>query len=73
MERVINVNFRGKDYIYPLSVIEEQKVINDEPNGVPIVLFFQRGVKSAMDKSQISLSRDVGAVTVFSSKLNDKN
>jgi len=70
LERVINVNAKGEDIVYPQSLIARKKVINDQPNGVPLVIFFQKGVKSAMDQSEINESRDVGAVTVFSSKLN---
>ncbi len=70
MERIININISGQDFIYPLSIIEQKGVINDSPNGNNVVLFFQKGVKSAMDKSEIKYSRDVGAVTVYSPVLN---
>ena len=70
MERIVNINIDGNDFIYPLSTIEKQKVIHDNPNGTPIVIFFQDGVVSAMDQSDIKSSRDVGAVTVFSPILN---
>lgn len=65
MERVININVKGIDRIYPLSVIQKKRVINDNPHNEPIVLFYQKGTVSVMDKNDIKSSKDIGAVTVF--------
>ena len=65
MERVININVKGIDRIYPLSVIQKKKVINEVPHNEPIVLFYQKGTVSVMDKNDIKSSKDIGAVTVF--------
>lgn len=65
MERVININVKGIDRIYPLSVIQKKKVINEVPHNEPVVLFYQKGTVSVMDKNDIKSSKDIGAVTVF--------
>ncbi|MBN4051987.1 DUF3179 domain-containing protein [Cytophagaceae bacterium AH-315-L13] len=70
MERIININVNGTDIIYPLSIINKKGVINDNPHNYPVVIFFQSGVVSVMDKSEIKNSKDVGAVTVFSPGIN---
>jgi len=66
MERVVTVSIGREDAAYPFSALEKVVVVNDTVGGVPIVVFFQRGVASALDASSIAGSRDIGAAAVFS-------
>ncbi|MGC9341608.1 MAG: DUF3179 domain-containing (seleno)protein, partial [Bacteroidales bacterium] len=70
MERVINIHVNGRNKIYPLSVISAKEVINDEFEEKPVVLFYTSKTVSVMDKKNISESRKVGSVTVFSPVVN---
>jgi hypothetical protein len=47
-------------------------VIADEVGGEEIVVFFQRGTVSALDRSTIAESSDVGATGVFVSELKGR-
>ncbi|MBL4752925.1 MAG: DUF3179 domain-containing protein [Flavobacteriales bacterium] len=70
MERVITVFSDGKDFVYPLSVVSSEKVINHDPNGLSVAVFFKSGTVSVMDNKDISKSKDIGAVTVFERTVN---
>lgn len=65
MERVIDITVDNKHRIYPLTVIQEEGVINDEPFGKPVVIFHQAGTVSVLDTPDIREGRDVGTVSVF--------
>ena len=71
MERVINVHVKGKDKIYPLSVIKKEEVINDRFEGKHLVLFYTSKTVSALDDKKIEKSRKVGSVTVFNPEVNN--
>jgi hypothetical protein len=64
-ERVVGIYGDNGVKAYPWSIIEKEKVINDEFEGGPIVLFYSKGMVSVVDEKQISESRDVGSVSVF--------
>jgi hypothetical protein len=72
MERIVDIRSAGEFKVYTFSVVAEKGVLNDEFNGKNIVLFYQPGTVSVLDEKEISESRDVGMVTVFNSKLEDK-
>lgn len=72
MERIINVSMDGIDKIYPLSKVQKEKVLHDKVGKTGIVIFHLPGTASALDKSSIADSRDIGAATVFLSTLNGK-
>jgi hypothetical protein len=65
MERVVTVSLGGEDVAYPFAVLEKAGVINDTVGSKPIVVFFQKGVASALDGSSIADSRDIGTAAVF--------
>lgn len=67
MERVVTVSMGGDDVAYPFSVLERAGVVHDTVAGTPIVIFFQKGTASALDRNDIAEGRDVGAAAVFSS------
>lgn len=70
MERVVDIRSLGEFKVYPFSIAAENGAINDEFNGKNVVLFYQSGVVSVLDKKEISESKDIGTVTVFNSLLD---
>ncbi len=65
MERVVTVSLNGQDVAYPFRVLAERGVIEDDVGGQPVVVFFESGTASALDRASIAESRDVGATGVF--------
>tara|TARA_B100000959_G_scaffold278369_1_gene336592 strand:+ start:1363 stop:2517 length:1155 start_codon:yes stop_codon:yes gene_type:complete len=72
MERIINVSLNGINKIYPFSTIQKEKVVHDKIGKTDLVIFHLPGTSSALDKSSIAGSREIGAATVFESELNGK-
>jgi hypothetical protein len=72
MERVVAVTLDGESRAYPFRELEKHRVIQEEFNGQPLVLFWQPGTTSALDASDISQSRDVGATGLFDSTIDGK-
>ena len=69
-ERVVAVTIGDVDAAFPLSVLEEEKVVNYTVNGQDLAVFFKSGTKSALDKSSIEGSRDVGATGLFDPRVD---
>ena len=65
MERVIHVFGSVTPKVYPLSILQEKSVINDVHEGIKLVIFYQDGAVSILDKKEISESKNVGTATVF--------
>ncbi|MCL4295393.1 MAG: DUF3179 domain-containing protein [Anaerolineae bacterium] len=64
-ERVLGV-FSGKSAAaYPLSLIAEKGVIEDTFADQQIVIFYEPGQVSALDKGEIAESREVGSAAMF--------
>ncbi|MDZ7800148.1 MAG: DUF3179 domain-containing protein [Trueperaceae bacterium] len=63
--RVVTFELGGEPVAYPFEVLQEVRVVNDEVGGVPVVVVWQPGTRSALDARQIAQSEDVGAVNVF--------
>jgi hypothetical protein len=72
MARVVTVAFNDVDVAYPLSLLSEQGVINDNLNGHDVVIFHQEGTSSALDAEAIALGQEVGATGVFDPRVNDQ-
>ncbi|MBL4625016.1 MAG: DUF3179 domain-containing protein [Flavobacteriales bacterium] len=70
--RVINIFGTNKNKIYPLNIIQKEGVINDTHENEKIVLFHQSGLVSVLDQADISKSKDIGAVGVFSPIVDSK-
>jgi Protein of unknown function (DUF3179) len=70
MERVVTVTIGSEDAAYPLSVLGTLRVINDALGGTAIVVLFEKGVASALDRADIAASRDVGTSAVFNRTVN---
>jgi hypothetical protein len=72
MERLITVTINQGDKAYPHSETRKVKVVHDEVGGRQIVIFHGDGAVSALDKNEISSSRQVGSIGVFDPRMNDK-
>jgi hypothetical protein len=65
VERVVTVSLGGEDVAYPFSALEKLRVVNDTVGGHKIVVLFEKGVTSALDRASIADSRDIGTAGVF--------
>jgi hypothetical protein len=72
MERVVTVTIGREDVAYPLSMLETLRVVNDAVGGIAIVVLFEEGVASALDRADIAASRDVGTSAVFERTVNGR-
>ena len=70
VERVIAVTIGDVDVAFPLSILQEEGVINYEISGSSIVVFHKFGTTSALDGGSIADSRDVGSAGVFDAILD---
>jgi len=66
MERVVALSLGGQQKAYPYRVLMERRVVADTVGGKAVVVFYQPGTTSALDREAIANSRDVGATGVFS-------
>jgi hypothetical protein len=55
---------------YPFDALQEQQVINDVVEDIAVVAFWQPGVVSALDKTTIDNSREIGTVALYSAEIN---
>jgi hypothetical protein len=72
MERVVTLSLNGDDVAYPFSVMEKVRLVNDTAGGRPVVILYAKGVTSALDRSSIPDSRDVGTAGIFERMLDGK-
>ena len=72
MERVVAVESGGWARAYPYALLAKEGVVQDSLNGSELVVFHQPGARSALDRSVIAASRDVGAVGVFRRELEGR-
>jgi hypothetical protein len=71
LSRVLGVYLDNTATAYPLAVLQAQQLIQDEVGETPIVAFWQGGVASALDASNIDESVDIGTALLFSRQLTD--
>jgi hypothetical protein len=57
---------------FPYSRLAERGLAEHEFGGVPLVIFYEPGTRSALDRSAMADSRDVGAVGVFRRDLDGR-
>ncbi len=65
MERVAAIEIGDVAVAYPFSNLNEAKVANDTVAGQALVVFWQGGVASAVNSSNMSEARIVGSTAVF--------
>lgn len=66
MARVIATGGDEEPVAYPLTLLEDHRVIHDEVADEPIVVWWTPGTASALDRARIDAGADVGATGVFS-------
>lgn len=72
MEKLIAVTINTKNKAYPYSKTAKERVINDNLADKAIVVLHTLGAVSALDRSEIYNSRQVGSTGVFSRHLDGK-
>jgi len=72
MRRVATVSLDNKNKAYSYKIVKNKKVVNDKFEEKKLVLFYKDKIVSALDKSQISKSKDVGSVVIYSRVLDGK-
>lgn len=72
MARVTTVDLNGEAVAYPNEILQEVSVVNDTVGGVDIVVFWEPGVASALDDSDIASGVDVGTTAVYERQLDDQ-
>jgi len=72
MERIVDIQSKGRYKIYPFNEVSKTGVINDDFKLAKIVVFYKKGTVSIVDQAAIKNSRDVGTVTVFNRILDGK-
>ncbi len=70
LARVLTIDRETETVAFPYSVLEDARVINETVADEPIVVFWQAGTASALDRSSVSGGKDVGAATSFSRALD---
>ena len=71
-ERVAFVTVGDKTAAFPFSILEVERAVNYTVNGRDLVVFFETGTVSALDRRSIKGSRDVGATGVFDANLDGR-
>ena len=71
-ERVATFSIGEVDAAVPFSALEKERVVNYAVNGKDLVVFFKSGTVSALGKSSIKGSRDVGATGLFEARVDGR-
>ena len=73
MERVLGIPIGSGNVVVPLSLLQEQPLLYLKNTKTPIVVIADSKVKSALDKEQISQSRNIPAAAAFIAQLDGKS
>jgi hypothetical protein len=65
MARIIGVEIGDDAVAYPLDVLRDINVVNDEIGDVPVTIFWTPGTASVLDDPDIARGRDVGTSVVY--------
>jgi hypothetical protein len=71
-ERVIAVFTRRETVVVPFSRLAREPVVDLEAGGLPVVVFYKRGVTSPLDAPSIEDSRDVGTAVAFDRRVGGR-
>ena len=71
MERVVAVEL-GDGWAASFESLSKERVANALVAGVPLTVFWQQGVASALDRADISQGRDVGQTAVFDRRVDGR-
>jgi len=70
MERIVGLSVNGEYKAYPFLVIKKMGVINDKFNSQNLVIFYNSGAVSILDKKELNESKNIGSATVFIPRIN---
>jgi hypothetical protein len=65
LDRIVAIDDGGEAVAFPFEVLEQGKVVLYTLADKDLVVFYQAGTNSALDVTNISAGRDVGATNVF--------
>jgi hypothetical protein len=65
MARVVAIGGDDDPVAYPLSLLQDERVVHDEVAGEAVAVWWTPGTASALDGRDIDASADVGATGVF--------
>jgi hypothetical protein len=71
-ERVVGVRIGDAARAYPWPTLAKQRVVQETFGDESLVIFYQPGTLSALDRAELAASRDVGATSVFSRRLGER-
>jgi hypothetical protein len=71
-ERVSAVTANGQTVVFPFSLLKKEPVVNERAGATPVVVFYRRGVRSALDARAIAESKDVGTAAAFDRRLGGR-
>jgi len=69
--RVLTIDLNGDAVAYPYDTLMKVHIVNDMLGAEDIVVFWQAGVASALDVSEVAAGRDVGTGAAFSRVVGD--
>jgi hypothetical protein len=64
-ERVLGYHSGDTSIAYPLSVLREERIVEDTVGGMDVVVFYEPGQVSALDQSTIDQSKEVGSAAMY--------
>jgi hypothetical protein len=73
MERVVDIENNGDYKIYSFTAVAKKGVINDTFKTSNVVLFYKSGTVSVLDEYDISVSKNIGSVTVFNAVVDGQH
>ena len=72
MEKLVTVGVNGEEKAYPHRRTKKKRVIHDRVGDEDIVVFHGDGAVSALDKAEISASKEIGSTGVFFRKVDEQ-
>lgn len=72
MRRVATISINDNHKAYSYKKVKALKIINDKFQDKNLVLFYTKGVASALDRRDISNSKDIGTVVMYDRKVYGK-
>ena len=68
--RVLAAEIDGQAIAYPFEILAEKRIINDHVGKKHVLAVWQPGMASALDKSDINTSRDIGMAALYDRNLD---
>jgi hypothetical protein len=70
--RVLTIDLNGEAVAYPYETLEKIGAANDTVGGEAVVVFWQAGTVSPLDRATTASGRDVGAAAAFSRTIDEQ-